>query len=141
MIDHVLTFPDRAAALTALGGLGLAAEDADGVLHFDAAKVVEVRLITAVGALDTSDPESTIALPDETLPGCHVVVALPAMDAALVALPGDVCRVVADREAAAVGDPAFVKYMAADVNAEVLAGVTVSPAFAGSAYPFGNIPT
>lgn len=136
MFDHVLTFDDKAAALAALEPLGLAYEG-----EFDGSRCVVVSLVVSPATVDDSDPDNPVVTPAVVLPGYSVVAATTAFSAPLRDLDGSACRVIADREAANNGDPAFIVYTAADIDPSALASITVSPAFAGCNYPFGNIPT
>lgn len=71
-------------------------------------------------------------------PGWFVVIALPALDPNLQAEPG--CVLIADRDKAAAGDPAFLLYTQPGLTPEALDAARIEPVFAGSRYPFGNVP-
>jgi hypothetical protein len=68
--------------------------------------------------------------------GWYVVIALPALSEALRDIPGNACRLIADRDAADRGER-FMRYVAADLSPGDLASAHVEPLFAGSGYPFG----
>lgn len=68
--------------------------------------------------------------------GWYVVIALPVLSAALRDIPGNACRLIADRDAAARGE-SFIRHTAADLTPGDLAAAHVEPLFAGSGYPFG----
>lgn len=105
--DHVLTFSDRAAALAALEPLGLAAGDEFG---------------------PSCIPDGTLRVGDTALPGYHIGVCEHEVRADLIALAGNACRCVRDRES---GD---YLYVAPDIDPAALAAAIFEPVPAGSAY-------
>lgn len=64
--------------------------------------------------------------------GFHLWIGLPEIDVALRDLPGNACRLVADREVAAV------IHMAPDTSPEMLASAWIEPVSSGSSYPFAR---
>lgn len=76
----------------------------------------------------------------ESYSGWFINVALPVMSAELRDVDGNACRLIASREAADLGQP-FLVYVAPDMVPEILGEARVEPTFAGSNYPFGQIPS
>lgn len=117
MIDHLLTFADEDAAAEAL--------DAALPPGWRARAIWPTRIV----------------LPDESdVPGFHVTIAEMSLSEALRDLPGNACRLIADREASVRGASReeFTLYLAPDMNMTVLDVARVEPTFAGARYPFGS---
>ena len=68
----------------------------------------------------------------EYFSGWFLIVSLPAVSPALRDLPGNACRLIANREAAQV------VYVAPDITPGALAAAVIEPLFAGSQYTFGG---
>ena len=98
-IEHLLTFPNEAAAFAALEPLGFAVRNKANNLVWDTGRVdPTVRLITS------DDPFETIA-------GFHLTISLPVASVVLEALADDVLRVIEDRDLA-TPSKAFHEYAA-----------------------------
>lgn len=128
--DHVIMFADRAAAIAALTPIRFA----DGAqFGGDCNAPLSVTVPTGQYTEATEDQPSVEIR--ATIPGYFVAVALDYVSDALIALPA--CRIVSDREAAIDGAP-FFRYLAPDLDPALLTIASISPAFAGSEYPFGS---
>jgi hypothetical protein len=132
MFDHICVFPDAATAQSALP-----------TYHYEGAwdgsrVIAPLAIITAEAVWEGEGMERTLVTPEQVMPGFWLAVALPALSAELRDLPGDVCRLIADRDAAAAGQP-FFAYVSPPGNPETLATARVAPVFAGSSYPFGAV--
>jgi hypothetical protein len=148
MIDHLITFESAAAAATALQPFGLASFDeneqptfaAPVILNIGGANDQSIRIILSEAVGDRSDPDPqnwTITTPEVLASGWHCIVVRPALDEALRDLPGNACRLIADRDAAIAGNPAFIVYTAPDLDQGLLNTARVEPTPSGARYPFG----
>lgn len=125
MIDHLLRFPNEAAAIVACSQF----RPAEG---WDTSQVVPGCRVYIVTGTST-DPETGAPVEvREYLPYWYLWVALPALDEALTAMPE--CMIAADREAAGRGEPYA---LFSRIPAENLPSYFVEPVIAGSRYPFG----
>lgn len=111
MYDHVLLFKDEASALKILN-----------VKEFDISITISNLSITIEG---------------NPIPGYYVCVTLDEPSKELMNLPNYSCRVVTDREAAAIGDNFFV-YVSPDLDVALLTLAKIEPTFMGSEYPYGT---
>jgi len=155
LIDHTLTFANEAAAFAVLENLGFAGRDDENNLVWDRSRVDPgVKLITADAVWDHTDLDNPILIsPEETIAGFHISIALPEASDALEALPGNVLRVIENRELA-TSIKAFHEYAVAhkslpegvasnmpvgDINRQggKIENLTfkTSPRFLGSDYP------
>lgn len=126
MIDHLMRFDSEADAKAdaVVGAYWMPGEDeAPGAWRGDVC-IPNV----AVFALDGEERVS--------FSGWYIVLALPAVNAALRDAAGDACRLIADRDAADRGE-SFVVYTAPDLTPDILGSAHIEPLFAGSGYPFG----
>ena len=148
MLDHLLRFPSRADAGAALAPLNLATEQdgqwilADNVcLNIGGPNDESIRVGTQRVEWDFSDPENPVQTqPEVLIPGWYCIVADSLVNESVRDLPDNVCRLIANREAAIAGDPNFILYTAPDLTPETMASVAfVEPTFAGSQYPFGGL--
>lgn len=153
MIDHLLSFASMADAVTALSPLGFASTGIDRETHESASSFASnvilniggandqsIRIILSEAIWDRSDPDPhnwTITTPEVLAAGWHAIVCRDAIDTNLRDLPGNACRLIADRDAALRGE-SFMRYLAADIDPAVLASARVEPTPAGARYPFGN---
>jgi hypothetical protein len=149
MIDHLCSFPSAADAATALHPFGLAGQDRDGnptfaapvILNIGGANDQSIRIILQEAVWDRSDPDPqnwTITTPEVLASGWSCIVVRPSLDAGLRDLPGNACRLIADRDAAIAGNPAFIVYTAPDLDMGLLNTARVEPTPCGSRYPFGS---
>lgn len=69
------------------------------------------------------------------IPGFFINIALDEPSQALIDLPNNVCRLVSDREAAALEEN-FFYYIAPSLDVKLLSNTIASPVFMGSEYPF-----
>lgn len=130
MKDHIMRFVSEQDAKVAMPQFVF-----DG--EWDASRVIApIQIVTAEAEIDDTDPENVIVLvPRETLPGYWLAIALPEVSPDLRGLGGEACRLIADRDLAAAGQPFFV-YVAPSVDAGLLATARIEPVFAGNAYSF-----
>lgn len=147
MIDHLLMFTDRNAAGSALSAINLAQETEDGwvfganiCINIGGANDESIRVGTQRAEWDFSDPENPVQTQSEVLiPGWFCIAASESLAEAVRDLPGNVCRLITDREAAVDGDSDFILYRAPDLTDETMSAVKfVEPTFVGSQYPFGG---
>jgi hypothetical protein len=117
MMDHILVFADEAAAHAALDSLGFGQTP-----DRDRSRVI---------------PGLEVSTPDGVLPGFWTAIALAGASDDLKALPNDACRLIADRDAAALGQ-LFIVFVSPAVDPAVLASAHAEPVFASSNYPFGG---
>lgn len=126
MIDHLLVFQSETAAHVALDPLGFGGADPETAQNFwDGSRVIAGLKVYTPGT------------PDVVLPGFWVAIGLRTLSEVLRDLPGNACRIIADREAAVRGE-SFLRYVSPAVNPAELATVKVEPLFAGATYPFGG---
>ena len=120
-LDHLLRADDEAAMRAALPGYWIAPYDdmPDGAWRGDVC-IPHAQVYVRDG--DTR----------EYFPGWFIIVSLPALSTALRDLPGNACRLIANREAAQV------VYVAPDITPGALAAAVIEPLFAGSQYTFGG---
>lgn len=131
MIDHLLCFPNEAAAMAACPAYVI---DDDGVMQWDRSRCIPGVAVEVPTGQITEATEDELARPIMVrVPGFWVAIATPAVDFDLMALPQ--CRVVSDRTAIAESRNHFV-HIADDVDPDILARAVVSPVFAGSRYTF-----
>lgn len=130
MIDHLMRFTDEATAKAdpVVGRYWAPASD-DGPGSWRG---------------DVCIPGVSVYTPNEDgsrtlFTGWFIVIALPTLDPSLRDLPGNACRLIADRDAADAGQ-SFIRYTAADLEPGILSMAKVEPTFAGSNYPFGATP-
>lgn len=133
MYDHLLRFPDEAAAFAALKPLGLAqsAQDIDGGAVrdvWDRSQVnSDVDVITQRAEFDLTDPDNPKEIkPRITWPGFFVLVGFKKISGELLNLPGNACRLVLERETKEV------LYHADDINDASLNEITIDGIHAGS---------
>ena len=140
MIDHILVFPDEATAFKVLIPLGMGNNDNKGKNFWNQSFVIpNIQIITSEAVWDMSNPQKPVLKsPQVTLPGFWIAIALPKYSKDLVTLPGDVCRLVVDRDLAALNNPNFIRYVSPTVDTALLSTARVAPVFAGSAYTFRN---
>jgi hypothetical protein len=136
MIDHLLRFDTEAAAQA---DPVVGAYFVQGAWRGDIC-IPNVSVYAVTGTQTITDPDTgTSYQADVRTPfsGWYIVISLSEISAALRDLPGNLCRMITDRDAANRGD-AFVRYVAPDVTQADLATAIVEPTFAGSRYPFGS---
>lgn len=131
MIDHLLKFETEAAAKAALPAYVI--DD-----QWDGSRTIPgLSIITTEAVWDMTDPEAPVLVtPEQRLPGWWIAIGLTELSATLRDLPGNACRLITSREAAAAGQP-FVLYAAPDADPQIIATATVSPVFSGSSYMVG----
>jgi len=106
LIDHLLTFPNEAAASGVLRSLGgttkFSGRDEDDNIWWDRSRVDPgISLITADAVWDRTDPENPILItPRQTISGFHVTIALPEASTELERLANFALRVVENRDKA-----------------------------------------
>lgn len=140
MFDHILMFPDEAAAHTALSPLGYSHTDQDGNTGWDTSRVCPgVSIVLADEVWDHTDPGNpVITTPKQTIPGYFMIVSEPQHHVGLIGLPDNACRIIGSAAASAAGQP-FVTYLAPDMNPATLAAVLrVEPTIAGRDYNFST---
>ena len=140
MIDHLLNFPDEAAAQVALPTYWVpATDDSPGAWRGDVC-IPGVSVYAVTGTTTVTDPDTGQSFEQDVrqaYSGWFIVVSRPMLDPALRDLPNNACRLITDRDAADRGD-SFILYTAPDLDPAVLSVAHVEPLFAGSDYPFGN---
>jgi hypothetical protein len=122
MIDHLLAFADEASAKadTIVGQYWIAGgSEAGGAWRGDVCIPAAQVVVAATGA------------PYDSL--WRIVIAKDAQDQDLAASPA--CHLVADRAAAAAGQPFIIR---SNLSLTELALLILQPVFAGSNYPFGS---
>lgn len=136
IVDHLMRFESETAA-KADPGVGAywshADDEAPGAWRGDVC--IPNVSVFALGT-PTTDADGNVVTPHVPFSGWYVVIALPALSEALRDVPGNACRLIADRDAADRGEP-FIRYTAADMTPDVLGAAHIEPLFAGSGYPFG----
>jgi hypothetical protein len=144
MIDHLLVFPDEATAR---------ADPVVGAYYVPAQKLglvtlpgkwrgsclpgVSVYAVTATATV--TDPTTGQSYVKETrtpYPGWFMVISRLELNAALRDLANNGCVLIADRAAAAAGNPNFLLFKAANLTDAEIAAAHVEPTFLGSRYPF-----
>ena len=135
-IDHLMRFDtEDAAKADAVVGAYFSPADAEGPGAWRGDVCIPNVSVYALGApgvdADGNPVENRVPFS-----GWYVVIALPALSAALRDVPGNACRLIADREAAERGE-SFIRYVAPDMTPDVLGTAHIEPLFAGSGYPFG----
>jgi hypothetical protein len=99
----------------------------------------DLEIITHKAEWDRTDPKKPILVtPEQTLDGFWLAIALPAPSESLRDLPGNACRIIADRDAAGRGKP-FLLYVSPAVDPALLMTARMRPAFAGPYYPFRTV--
>lgn len=137
LFDHILAFANEAQARAALPTFCSQAQE--GTWNWDGSRVIApISIITVEAVWEGEGMDRELVTPEQTLPGFWLAIALPELSAGLRDLPGDVCRLITDREAANAGQ-AFICYASPSVDPQVLASARVAPVFAGSRYPFGAV--
>lgn len=128
-IDHLLSFPSEAAALSALAQTPFVHEEG-----FDLSRCFPG--LTLIVAPATWDEEGAIITPQVNFPGWWMVIATDgdAPDPALTAL--EACRMCAHRELAAAGWPFIFAEGLRAAPEEIATVVRIDGLPAGSAYPF-----
>lgn len=141
MIDHLLGFASQDDSRKLLPDYWRAGDDeGPGAWRGDCC-IPGVSVYRVVGTEEVKDPAPAQSYEREIredYPGWFIVIALSALDAGLRDLPGNTCRLIADRDAAAQGQ-SFIRYLAPDMDPAALGEAHVSPTFAGSQYPFGAL--
>lgn len=146
MIDHLLRFDSEDAARAALPEYWIPASD-DGPGQWDGSRCIPnagcpaLRVYKITGQTTITDPETGQSYQQdirELFSGWFINVALVALSPELRDLPSGACRIIADREAAAAGDPNFIRFVATDIEPEVIAEAHVEPMPLGARYPFGG---
>lgn len=124
MIDHILNFPDEAAAQAALPSYGT--RDEKGTWVWDTSRVITgMSVVSQEAVWDTKDPKNPIlTTPEQKLSGFWIMIATPTEKADLKAL--NALSQTRDRTA---------KTVANDKGA--VGAKRLAPVFAGSAYDFG----
>ena len=133
-VDHLFRFADEAEGRSALPGFW-------NVVWRGDCCIPGVSVYEVTGTETITDPDTGQIYEQETrqpFADWWIVIALPALDPNLRDLPGAACQLIADREAAARGDPNFLIYLAPDIEPLMLSVCRVEPTFAGSEYPFGS---
>jgi hypothetical protein len=128
MIDHLLRFDDKDAAIAALPGLGMVWGEA---WQWDRSYIGEVTAYIP-GTYGEPDPETgelPVLMPEQVLPGYRLWIALPALDADMPGL-----ELATDADLAAAGSP-FIVFTT--LSEEQLTAARLRPVRAGTAYPFG----
>lgn len=74
----------------------------------------------------------------EYFSGWFITIMLTEVSENLKYFPNNVCRLIANREAAIEGKP-FIVYVASDMTPEVLSFAKIEPVAMGSNYPFGSV--
>jgi hypothetical protein len=125
MLNHFLKFHDEAAALTAL-----AAYTINGA--WDLSRVIPgQRVVLARAVWDVSDPDNSVLVsPEQTLPGWHITISLPVLEATLRDLPDNACRLIGD------SDTGVLVYTAPDLDTDLIATAIIEPVPAGARYSF-----
>jgi hypothetical protein len=121
MIDHVLAFADESSARSdpIVGEYWVSGGEGGGWWR---------------GDVCIPDARVTVAATGASYDGLwRIVIAKDAQDQDLTDLPA--CHLVADRSAAAAGQPFIIK---SDLTVGELALLVLQPVFAGSTYPFGS---
>lgn len=129
MIDHLLRFDDKEAAIAALPDFGMVS---DGQWRWNRLFVAEVTAyIPGVhGKPDRETGEAPVITPEQILSGYRLWVALPDFDPPLPGL-----ELATDPTLAALGKP-FVLFTT--LSSEQLTAARLRPVRAGTAYPFGR---
>jgi len=140
MIDHLLVFANEATAHQVLDPLGFGGTN-DGVAYWDQSRVIpNVQIITSEAIWDNTDPQNPVLVsPQAVMPGWWINIRLSGVSTALRDLPGEICRLIADADAANAGQTfdQFVRYVSPSVDVVAIQSYRVAPVFAGSRYPFG----
>lgn len=130
MIDHLVRFDSEDDAR---------ADATCGAYYVDGAWRGDCCIPGVVVWRPADNTQETVSGPDgdmvvtvrHPLPYWYLLIALPVMNDALRNHP--TCMIAADRDAAALGDPAYVIY--SPVPPDQLGDYFVEPTFAGSRYP------
>lgn len=125
LIDHLMMFDSEVAAFAALPQHSSTDPDTQ-TISWNASYAMPVQVFIP----DGNGGETPIAK-------TFVWLALPALDESLRDMPGNACRLIADRDAADAGKP-FLLYRAPDLTDDVFSAARVEPVFAGTKYPFGS---
>lgn len=129
MIDHLIRCASQ--------------EDADALVdQYGGSLAYQPRVVLQVAEWDTSDPDNpSLVTPEVVASGYHIWIALAALDETLRDLPGDACRLIADRSLCspeATWQDVLLHH-AADITTEVLDSARVDPVPAGADYPWGKV--